>query len=160
MTIAKGMTNATVPMGGVFATSELWDAFLAGPPTMPDLFHGYTYSGHPLAAAAAIATLDVYRDDGIFENAKAMSPVWEDMLHLLRDLHCVTDIRNAGILGAIQLESSEVVGANGRAAFERLWDLGLSVRPVGDGLAVSPPLTITASDISQMGDLLRQGLTA
>ncbi|MDG1430771.1 MAG: aminotransferase class III-fold pyridoxal phosphate-dependent enzyme [Paracoccaceae bacterium] len=154
VTIAKGMTNATVPMGGVFATQAIRDAFLQGPETMPDLFHGYTYSGHPLAAAAAIATLDVYRDEGIFENAANMMPVWEDMLHSLRDAPGVVDIRNAGILGAIQFGSEGAVGAKGRATYEKLWDLGLSVRPIGDSIAMSPPLTITENDVAEIGDIL------
>ena len=160
MTVAKGMTNATVPMGGVYATSQVREAFLKGPSTMPDLFHGYTYSGHPLACAAAIATLDVYRDDQIFENAKAMSPIWEEMLHGLSDAPGVIDIRNSGLLGAVQLESGDSVGANGRAAYERLWDLGLSVRAVGDAFAMSPPLTITADQIDEIGSLLKKGLNA
>ncbi len=154
VTIAKGMTNATVPMGGVFATEAIRQAFLQGPDTMPDLFHGYTYSGHPLAAAASIATLDVYRDEGIFEHAGKMAPVWEDMLHSLRDAPGVVDIRNAGILGAIQLETEGAVGTKGRAAYEKLWDLGLSIRPIGDSIAMSPPLTITEIDIAEIGDIL------
>lgn len=160
VTMAKGMTNATVPMGGVMTNAQIREAFLQGPETMPDLFHGYTYSGHPLACAAAIATMDVYRDEGIFENAAALAPAWESMLHGLRDAPGVIDIRNAGLLGAIQLESGAVVGANGRAAYERLWDLGLSVRPIGDSIAMSPPLTLTSADIDQIGDLLATGLTA
>ncbi len=160
VTIAKGMTNATVPMGGVFATEAIRQAFLAGPDTMPDLFHGYTYSGHPLASAAAIATLDVYRDEGIFENAANMAPLWEDMLHSLRGAEGVTDIRNAGILGAIQLETQGAVGARGRATYEKLWDHGLSVRPIGDSFAMSPPLTITPADIDQIGDILGKVLRA
>ena len=154
VTIAKGMTNATVPMGGVFATAEVREAFLQGPETMPDLFHGYTYSGHPLASAAAIATLDVYRDEGIFQNAAAMAPVWEDMLHSLKDAPRVVDIRNAGMLGAIQFEQDGAVGAAGRAVYTALWDKGLSARPIGDSIAMSPPLTLTESLISEIGDIL------
>ena len=157
-TVAKGLTNATVPMGGVFASSKVREAFLKGPDTMPDLFHGYTYSGHPLACAAALATLDVYRDEGIFENAAAMAPVWEEMLHSVQDAPGVIDVRNAGILGAVQLQSGETVGAAGRAMFEKLWDLGLSVRPIGDSLAMSPPLTLTEGDIAQIGKVLNKGL--
>lgn len=160
VTIAKGMTNATVPMGGVFATEAIREAFLQGPETMPDLFHGYTYSGHPLASAAAIATLDVYRDEGIFENAAKMAPVWEDMLHSFKDVPGVVDIRNAGILGAIQFDPDGPVGAKGRATYEALWDRGLSARPIGDSIAMSPPLTLTESDIGQIGDILGQVLRA
>ncbi len=157
-TAAKGLTNATVPMGAVFASSKVREAFLKGPETMPDLFHGYTYSGHPLACAAALATLDVYRDDAIFENAGKMAPVFEDMLHSFKDAPGVIDIRNAGILGAIQLEQDGPVGAAGRAKFEQLWDLGLSIRPIGDSLAMSPPLTMTESNINEMGELLGKAL--
>ena len=156
VTVAKGITNATVPMGGVYATAEVREAFLKGPETAPDLFHGYTYSGHPLACAASIATLDVYRDEGVFENAAAMAPLWEDMLHSFRDAPGVVDIRNCGLVGAIQLAQDGPVGAAGRAAYARLWDLGLGTRPIGDSLAFSPPLTIDAATISRMGELLGQ----
>ena len=158
MTAAKGITNATVPLGGVFTTGAVREAFLSGPPTMPDLFHGYTYSGHPLACAAAIATADLYRDEGIFENADAMSSPWEDMLHSLADLPGVIDIRNMGLVGAVQLESDETVGALGRAAFEKLWDAGVSCRPIGDSLAMSPPLIVTEDHIGQIGDMFRRVL--
>ena len=158
MTAAKGITNATVPLGGVFTTGAVREAFLSGPPTMPDLFHGYTYSGHPLACAAAIATADLYRDEGIFENADAMSGPWEDMLHSLADLPGVIDIRNMGLVGAVQLESDETVGARGRAAFEKLWEAGVSCRPIGDSLAMSPPLIVTEDHIGQIGDMFRRAL--
>lgn len=159
-TVAKGITNATVPMGGVFTTAEIREAFLQGPDTTVDLFHGYTYSGHPLACAASLATMDVYRDEGIFEHCAAIAPIWEDMLHGLRDLPGVVDIRNYGLVGAVQLEQQGAVGAAGRAAFERLWDLGLTVRPIGDSLAMSPPLVLTEAQIAEIGDLLRRGIPA
>ncbi len=158
-TVAKGITNATVPMGGVFVTAKVREAFLKGPAEMPDLFHGYTYSGHPLASAAAIATLDVYRDENIFENAAAMAPVWEKMLHGLSDLPNVVDIRNLGLLGAVELAPDGPVGAAGRAAYARAWELGLVIRPIGDSIAMSPPLTITADIIAEMGTLLRRALS-
>jgi len=159
MTVAKGITNATVPLGGVFTTGDVREAFLAGPETMPDLFHGYTYSGHPLACAAAIATIDLYRDEQIFENAAKMEQPWEDMLHSLSDLPGVIDVRNIGLVGAIQLESGEVVGARGRAAFEKLWDQGVSCRPIGDSLAMSPPLVLTEDDIHRIGEMYRAVLS-
>lgn len=158
-TVAKGMTNATVPMGGVFTTSKVRDAFLSGPRAMPDLFHGYTYSGHPLASAAAIATLDAYRDENIFENAQAMADPWEDMLHGLSDIASVVDVRNAGLLGAVEIEPDGDVGAAGRAAYATLWEMGLVIRPIGDSLAMSPPLTITREIIDEIGGLLREALT-
>jgi len=155
MTVAKGMTNATVPMGGVFATDAVRAAFLQGPEAMPDLFHGYTYSGHPLAAAAALATLDTYRDERIFENAAARAPVFEDMLHGLRGLPGVVDIRNLGLVGAVQLAPSGDTGAAARAVYEAAWSAGLIVRPIGDSLALSPPLTVTDDDIAEIGRCLR-----
>ena len=158
VTFAKGVTNATVPMGGVLANSQIRAAFRDGPDTLPDLFHGYTYSGHPLACAAAIATLDTYRDDGIFAHAEAMSGPWEDMLHSLRDIPGVLDIRNLGLLGAVQLESAGAPGAVGRAVFARAWDLGLMLRPIGDSLALSPPLVIDRADIAEIGKLLGEAL--
>ena len=156
VTCAKGMTNATVPMGGVLATSKVREAFRQnGPSPLPDLFHGYTYSGHPLASAACIATLDVYRDEQTFENAGKMAAPWEDMLHGLRDLPGVVDIRNCGILGAIQLETQGAVGEQGRAAYAAIWDRGLIVRPIGDSLAMSPPLVLTEAHIAEIGAILR-----
>ena len=157
-TVAKGITNATVPMGGVFATKAVREAFLQGPPAMPDLFHGYTYSGHPLACAASLATLDVYRDEGIFENAAAMEPAFADMLHGLEGLPSVVDIRSCGLVGAVQLAQDGMVGAAGRAAYARLWDLGLGVRPIGDSLAFSPPLTLDRPTLDRMGEILRVAL--
>lgn len=159
MTVAKGITNATVPMGGVYATAEIREAFLQGPETMVDLFHGYTYSGHPLACAASLATLDVYRDEGIFENAAAMAPLWADMLHGLQGLPGIVDIRSMGLVGAVQLDAKGAPGAAGRAAYERLWDLGLTVRPIGDSLAMSPPLVINETTIARIGELLRTALS-
>jgi beta-alanine--pyruvate transaminase len=152
------MTNATVPMGGVLATAAVRDAFRNGPAKMPDLFHGYTYSGHPLASAACIATLDAYRDDQIFENAAAMAGPWEDMLHSLTDIAAVMDVRNCGILGAVHLKQDGAVGDAGRAAYAGLWDAGLIARPVGDALCLSPPLTITQDHVDEIGAKLRAQL--
>lgn len=160
VTCAKGITNATVPMGGVLATAAVRDAFRNGPDKMPDLFHGYTYSGHPLAAAACIATLDAYRDEDIFGNAARMAKPWEDMLHGLADLPAVMDIRNCGIIGAVHLHQKGNVGDAGRAAYNALWDAGLIVRPVGDALCMSPPLTITQAHIDELGETLRTTLSA
>ncbi len=155
-TAAKGMTNATVPMGGVFTTAAVREAFLTGPEALPDLFHGYTYSGHPLACAAAIATLDVYRDEGIFENAAAMAPVWEDMLHSLKGARDVIDIRNMGILGAIEIDP----GAKRTAPMlaKAAWDEGLGIRPIANSFAMSPPLTIDEEHIGKIHDILTRVL--
>ena len=159
-TVAKGVTNATVPMGGVFAQGKIREAMLTGPMAMPDLFHGYTYSGHPLAAAACLATLDVYRDEGIFENAAAMAPVWADMLHGLRGAPGVIDIRNLGLMGAIEFEPKGAFGDRARALYAALWEKGLIIRPIGDSIAMSPPLTITETIIGQIGEILGAELGA
>ena len=159
-TVAKGVTNATVPMGGVFAQGKIREAMLNGPMAMPDLFHGYTYSGHPLASAACIATLNAYRDEGIFENAAAMAPHWENMLHELADLPGVIDVRNLGLMGAIEFAPNGAPGDKARAVYAALWDLGLIVRPIGDSVAMSPPLTISEDIIGEIGKLIRQAVTA
>lgn len=158
VTLAKGLSNATVPMGGVLTGNAFRETFLDGSETRPDLFHGYTYSGHPLACAAAIATLDVYRENKLFENAAAMEPYWQDMLHSLRKSDRVIDIRNIGLLGAIELRSEGTLGAVGRDMFERLWDKGLLVRPIGDSLAMSPPLSIDKAHIDEIGRLISSTL--
>jgi len=158
VTCAKGMTNATVPMGGVLVTGAVRETFRQAASTMPDLFHGYTYSGHPLASAACIATLDVYRDEDIFGNAARMAGPWEEMLHGLADIDGVVDIRNCGIVGAIQVKQEGDIGHAGRRAQSALWDAGLIVRPIGDTLAMSPPLTITRDHVDEIGATLRSVL--
>ncbi|MEM9427638.1 MAG: aminotransferase class III-fold pyridoxal phosphate-dependent enzyme [Pseudomonadota bacterium] len=159
-TVAKGVTNATVPMGGVFTQAGIRAAMLNGPMAMPDLFHGYTYSGHPLAAAACIATLDVYRDEGIFENAARMAPLWQDMLHSLKGAPGVIDIRNLGLMGAIEFASEGQPGDKARAVYAELWDKGLIVRPIAESIAMSPPLTITEGIIAEIGELIGKALAA
>ncbi|MFM8801636.1 MAG: aspartate aminotransferase family protein, partial [Tagaea sp.] len=98
MTVAKGITNAAVPMGAVFARKELYDAMMNGPENMIELFHGYTYSGHPLACAAGLATLDIYREEGLFERAAGLAPYWEDAVHSLKSRRNVVDVRNLGLV--------------------------------------------------------------
>lgn len=160
ITIAKGMTNATVPMGGVLATAEIRAAFQDGPAHLPDLFHGYTYSGHPLACAAAIATLDAYQDGAMFKNAAAMAPLWEDMLHGFNGHPAIVDIRNIGLLGALQLKPTGEIGAAGRMFYQRCWDKGLIVRQIGDSIAMSPPLTITPELIDNIGRILVEAMAS
>jgi beta-alanine--pyruvate transaminase len=158
ITIAKGMTNATVPMGGVLVTSDIRRAFLNGPAHLPDLYHGYTYSGHPLACAATIATLDVYHDEAMFENSAAMAPLWEGMLHEFKEHPAIADIRNIGLLGALQLRPIGDIGAAGRTIFKSCWDKGLIVRQIGDTIAMSPPLSISAEVVTRIGKILADAL--
>ena len=103
MTVAKGISNATVPMGGVFVRKHVFDGLMNGPEGAIDLFHGYTYSAHPLACAAASAVLDIYRDENLFERSAELSPYWEEGVHSLKGLPNVTDIRNLGLAAGIDL---------------------------------------------------------
>jgi beta-alanine--pyruvate transaminase len=162
ITFAKGVTSGTVPMGGVIVRKHIYDAFMNGPDNAIELFHGYTYSGHPLAAAACLATLDVYREEGLFERAREMEPTWADALMTLKGEPNVVDIRQVGIVGAIDLAPrADGVGKRAFEAMDRLFrDEGLMVRTAADTLAFSPPLIITESQIGELVDKLRRGIRA
>lgn len=151
ITCAKGLTNGVIPMGAVLTTAAIHDAFMTGPEHMIELFHGYTYSGNPIAAAAGIATLDVYREEGLFERAAALAPYWEQALHSLRGKPHVIDIRNEGLIGAVELEP--IPGAPTRRAFQAFldaYDAGILIRTTGDIIAMSPPLIITEAEIDEL----------
>ena len=156
VTCAKGLTSGAVPMGAVLAREGIYDTFMNGPEKAIELFHGYTYSGHPLAAAAGLAALDVYRDEGLFERARQLEPLFEEALHGLHGLPHVIDIRNLGLVGAIELEP--IAGKPTQRAFDawqQCFDAGLLVRTTGDIIALSPPLVIDESQIGQIVDTLR-----
>jgi len=159
MTIAKGITNASVPMGAVAAKREIYDTMLANSDTPIELFHGYTTTGHPLACAAGIATLDTYKEDGLFERAAELAPYWQEAIHSLRDARHVIDIRNLGLVGGIELEPRPGE-ATKRAleAFNACFDAGLLTRVTGDIIAFSPPLIIEKSHIDQIIDTVRNVL--
>ena len=151
ITCAKGLTNATVPMGAAIARNEIYDAFMDGPDNAIELFHGYTYSGHPLAAAAGLAALDIYRDEGLFERAAELAPYWEDAVHSLKDLPHVIDLRNIGIVCGIELDP--IPGkptARAFDAFLKCYEQGLLTRTTGDIIALSPPLILEKQHIDQM----------
>ncbi|TCM76966.1 aspartate aminotransferase family protein [Rhodovulum steppense] len=151
MTVAKGLTNGVIPMGAVLTTGAIHDAFMAGPEHVIELFHGYTYSGNPIASAAGIATLQTYREEGLFENAAALAPYWEDALHSLRGLPHVIDIRNMGLIGAVELEP--IAGEPTKRAFTAFlnaYEAGLLIRTTGDIIALSPPLMIDRSQIDEL----------
>ncbi len=151
MSFAKGVTNGTIPMGGVVASSKVYDAFMQAPQGAIELFHGYTYSGHPVAAAAASATVDLYREEGLFERAAELSPYFEQALHSLKGLPNVIDIRNLGLIGVVELASRpEAVGARAFEAFTDCYASGLLVRPAADTLALSPPLIVEKRHIDEM----------
>jgi beta-alanine--pyruvate transaminase len=153
MVCAKGLTNATVPMGAVIVRRDIHDAFMdAAPDNTIEFSHGYTYSGHPLASAAALAAIDVYRSEGLFERAASMATYFEDAAHSLRGLPYVKDIRNLGLVCGIELES--VPGKPGARAFDVFlkcfWDKEVLVRTTGDIIALSPPLIIDKPQIDRL----------
>ena len=159
MSFAKGVTNGTIPMGGVIAHERVYAAFMQGPEGAIELFHGYTYSGHPVAAAAASATVDLYREEGLFERAAAIAPYFEQALHALKELPNVIDIRNLGLIGVIELAPR--AGQPGARAFDAFVDCyanGLLVRPSSDTLALSPPLIVEKGHIDQMAATLAAAL--
>ncbi len=155
MTTAKMITNAAVPMGAVFVRDRLYQAVVEQGPESIELFHGYTYSAHPAACAAGMATLDIYRREGLFTRGAELASLWEDALHSLRDRPHVKDIRNIGLMGAIELEPRP--GAAGARAYEALVDAferGLLIRFTGDIIALSPPLIVEREHIERMVNTL------
>ena len=159
MCMAKGITNACVPMGAVACSTRIYDTFMQTSETPIELFHGYTYSGHPLACAAGIATLDVYQEEGLFARANDLAPYWQEAVHSLRDARHVIDIRNLGLIGGIELESRPgAATARALEAFDACYDKGLLIRVTGDIIALSPPLILEKAHIDQAVDILRTAL--
>ncbi|HQZ16357.1 MAG TPA: aspartate aminotransferase family protein [Vicinamibacteria bacterium] len=157
--VAKGLTNGTVPMGAVFASDKVHDAFMTGPEGAIELFHGYTYSGHPVAAAAGVATLDLYREERLFERANDMAPYWEETMHSLRAAPNVIDVRNLGLVAGIELSSIPgKVGARAYDVFVRAFKKGLLIRTTGDIIALSPPLIIEKAHIAEMANKLSEAI--
>ena len=151
MTVAKGLTNGCVPMGAVFARRFIHDAFMNGPEHLIEFFHGYTYSGHPLACAAALGTLDTYAEEGLLTRARDMAPTFEAAVHSLAGLPHVIDIRNMGLVAGIEL--APMAGDPGKRAFQVFldcWEKGVLVRTTGDTVALSPPLIIEKHHIEQV----------
>ena len=163
VTTAKGLTSATVPMGAVMARKHVHDAIVhgkgAGGEKAIELFHGYTYSAHPLACAAALATLETYREERLFERAKELAPHWEERLHSLRDRRNVIDIRNIGLMGAVELSSRP--GKPGERAYDAMLlgcEKGVMLRVTADTIAMSPPLIVSREQIDEMIGLLGEVL--
>ena len=151
MTLAKGLTNATVPMGAAVVSDAVHDQVVEAGGPLIEFFHGYTYSGHPLACAAALATLDTYEEEDLFARAAALAPFWEDHVHRLADCRNVVDVRNLGLVAAVELAPREgAPGARGYEAIERAFDAGLMVRVTGDIIALSPPLIVSKPQIEEM----------
>eukprot|EP00873_Tetraselmis_striata_P025017 jgi/Tetstr1/445281/TSEL_033079.t1 len=161
ITTAKGLTNGVIPMGAVLATGAIHDAFMQGPEHMIELFHGYTYSGNPIASAAGLATLETYREEGLFQRAADMAGYWEEGLHSLADCPHVIDIRNMGLIGAVELEP--IAGEPTKRAFQAFlecYEKGVLIRTTGDIIALSPPLIIEKSEIDRLVDTIRSVLEA
>jgi len=154
ITFAKGVTSGAVPMGGVLVRKGVYDAFMQGPEQVVELFHGYTYSAHPLACAAGLATLDLYREEGLFERAKKLEPKWYEAAMGLKGLPNVLDIRCVGLTVGIDLASlPDGVGKRGYAALDKaFFEYDLTLRAVGDTLAMSPPLIVSEAEIDELFD--------
>ncbi|WP_421725377.1 aspartate aminotransferase family protein [Bauldia sp.] len=152
---AKGVTNGIVPMGAVFVKKDIYDAFMTGPEHLIEFFHGYTYSGNPVASAAGLATLDVYEAEGLLTRGAELADHWADGLHSLKDLPHVIDVRNCGLVGAVELEP--IAGAPTKRAFSAFlaaFEAGLLIRTTGDIIALSPPLIIDKPEIDFLFDTL------
>ena len=159
MTTAKGVSNGVIPMGAVFVKKEIHDAFMTGPEHMIEFFHGYTYSGNPIACAAALGTLDTYKEEGLLTRGAELASYWEDALHSLKGEPHVIDIRNIGLIGAIELQP--IAGSPTKRAFSafvKAFERGLLIRTTGDIIALSPPLIITKGQINELIDHVREVL--
>src|SRR5919107_2122493 len=154
ITFAKGVNSGTVPMGGVIVRKGIHDAFMKGPDHVIELFHGYTYSAHTLACAAALATQDIYREEKLFERARGLEDTWADAMFSLKSLPNVVDIRTVGLVGAVDLASKpDAFGARAYEAMERgFHDVGIMMRVTGDTIALSPPLVISQDEIGELVD--------
>jgi beta-alanine--pyruvate transaminase len=161
ITFAKNVTNATVPLGGVIVRKEIYDALMQGPEHVIELFHGYTYSGHPLATAAALATLDLYRDEDLFDRAASLAPYIENAVHSLKDTPNVVSIRNIGLIGAVELAPRPgAPGKRGYEAFIECYKRGVLTRVSGDNLMLAPPFISERQHIDQMVETLGAAIRA
>ncbi|MDG1162465.1 MAG: aspartate aminotransferase family protein [Burkholderiales bacterium] len=161
ITFAKGVTNGAVPMGGVIVSEKIYEAFQQGPEEQIEFFHGYTYSGHPLASAAAIATLDVYKEEDLFERTKDLAPYFEEAIHSLKGLPHVIDIRNMGLMGGVELKP--IAGSPGKRAhsvFMNCYENGVLVRAAGDTIALTPSFIASKSHIDQIVETIKSALKA
>ncbi|MDD1792862.1 aspartate aminotransferase family protein [Enterovibrio sp. ZSDZ42] len=159
ITTAKALTNGAIPMGAVLVSERIYDACMQAPEDTIEFFHGYTYSGHPVASAAALASLNIYRDEKLFEHAREMETEWEDAVHSLASHSNVIDVRNTGLIAGIQLTPSDKgVGKRGYDVFTRCFYNGVLVRGSGDIIAMSPPLILESKHIDQMVSTLERAI--
>lgn len=161
ITFAKGVTSGVVPLGGTVVKGNIYEAFMTGAEYMVEFPHGYTYSGHPVATAAGLACLDVYREEGLFERARELEPLLEDAIHSLRGEPYVKDIRNIGVAAAVELESiQDQPSLRAMQVFHWCFDHGVMLRFTGDIIAMSPPLIASKEHIETLIDTIRQALRA
>jgi len=162
ITFAKAVNSGTVPMAGVLVRKGIHDAFMGGPEHAIELFHGYTYSAHPLACAAALATLDLYREEKLFDRARSLEDKWADAIFTLKGLPNVLDIRTLGLVGAIDLASKpDAVGQRGFQAMDKAFqDIGIMFRVAGDTIALSPPLIVSEDQIGEIVDKVGTAIRA
>ena len=160
MTSAKGITNATIPLSAVFVSDQIFNTCMALAPDGVEFFHGYTYSCHPVACAAGMATLDIYEQEGLLTRAKTDGPLgsyFENALHSLANLPQVIDVRNYGLVGAVELRPVDgKPGSLGPKALARAWEKGLMIRGIGDAICMSPPLIISVQEIDQIVQILNE----
>ena len=158
---AKALTNGTVPMGAVFVSTDIYDAFMGQSGDGVELYHGFTYSAHPLACAAADAAMDVYLNEGLFDRVDQLAPVWEDMLHGLSDGVGVVDVRNLGLVGAVEFDNAKGIAAERATRVgEFCWREGLLVRASGPNIVLTPPLIISEAEIATIGSTLARAIDA
>ncbi|MDG1708464.1 MAG: aspartate aminotransferase family protein [Emcibacteraceae bacterium] len=156
-TMAKAINNAAVPMGGVVASKKIYDTFLDGTKAGVEFFHGYTYSAHPLAVAAGIASQEIYKEEGIYDRVKENTQHFEDGLHSLKGSPFISDLRNIGLAGGLTIEQRDgTVGARAYDFFLKAYELGIGIRPNGDTIAIAPILTSSKQELDPIFDILQQ----
>jgi len=161
MTMAKGLTNGAQPMGAVAISERIHDAIMgAAPEGGIEFFHGYTYSGHPAACAAGLATLDIYEREGLFERGRELAPYFLQGLFSLRDIPLVADLRGYGMIGAVDVHPDGTPGKRGHALQKKLFDSGLHLKATGDAAIVAPPLVADRSHVDSIVEILRRVLKA
>ncbi|MEO1042011.1 MAG: aminotransferase class III-fold pyridoxal phosphate-dependent enzyme [Pseudomonadota bacterium] len=158
VTIAKGINNGSVPLGAAIIQDKIYDTFMEGTKAGVEFFHGYTYSGHPLAAAAALATQEVFREEGAYDNAKELMPFFEEAVHSLKGEPFVHDIRNMGLAAGITVERKEMPGDRATAVFKEAFANGVYIRNNGDDMAISPILTFSKDDVEVAIETVRKAL--
>ena len=156
---AKALTNAVIPMGATVVQDHIYESMLDNADAPIELFHGYTYSGHPVACAAALASLDIYKEEGLFERAVESAKYMQEAAHSLKGTKNVIDIRNMGLIAAVEIQAKDgAIGSRGFETMKKAWDLGVMIRANGDTIAFSPPLIVENSQIDQMFDVTKKAI--